>query len=185
MLLLKWYVNVVLSRQKKAHSFYGANHLPSRLRFTMIRAELLDTLELTGFYNTILTNVQTRSSSLKITHMYCAGRRSYFMVMDDESVFCERGLQTVVDELRISTGRTIEHDGNTQATTADPADAGVAAEKGKRSEGQAAGVTSGQPSSSTHSQQQQRPPRWRESRASWAGLRTSVGANGLVRFALR
>ena len=79
------------------------------------------------------------------------------MVMDDESVFCERGLQTVVDELRISTGRTIEHDGNTQeATTADPADAGgAAAEKGKRSEGQAAGVTSRQPS--THSQQQQVP----------------------------
>ena len=78
------------------------------------------------------------------------------MVMDDESVFCERGLQTVVDELRISTGRTIEHDGNTQATTADPADAGgAAAETGKRSEGQAAGVTSRQPS--THSRQQQVP----------------------------
>ena len=77
MLLLKWYVNVVLSRQKKAHSFYGANHLPSRLRFTMIRAELLDTLELTGFYNTILTNVQTRSSSLKITHMYWTAQLFY------------------------------------------------------------------------------------------------------------
>ena len=69
-LLLKWYVNVVLSRQKKAHSFYGANHLPSRLWSTMIWAELLDTLELTGFYNTILTNVQTHSSSsLEITHV--------------------------------------------------------------------------------------------------------------------
>ena len=77
MLLLKWYVNVVLSRQKKAHSFYGANHLPSRLRFTMIRADLLDTLELTGFYNTILTNVQTRSSSLKITHMYWTAQLFY------------------------------------------------------------------------------------------------------------
>ena len=114
------------------------------------------------------------------------------MVMDDESVFCERGLQTVVDELRISTGRTIEHDdGNTQATTADPADAGgAAAEKGKRSEGQAAaGVTSRQPSthySQQQQQQQQQRPRWRESsRASWGGLRTSVGANGLVRYALQ